>query len=300
LEQAFLSARNPAGGDMEALQDRLGLLERALQAEISITRSAVEALAARPAADIAPLMERLDSIDDAAAKEQERAKAAEETLAEGLKALGAGLERQAPEIASLLSGPLNERLDALTSNGDTRHAALNEGLTEAHRRLGALEEALARLSEAENAAQEARTSLRGQVESLTADFRDATEANKSGYLRLADGLTTDLSELHDGIAKLGANQNDLANTLDAEAQDIAATIAALTARIQSLEAASAKPIEMLAALSATVEKIHKTTVEKYDRRNRFWYWLFGTTDWLAASWPSQSARIADELRDAKR
>ena len=51
--------------------------------------------------------------------------------------------------------------------------------------------------------------------------------------------------------------------------------------------------------SAMVERMHKTTVEKYYRRNRFWYWLFGTDDWLAASWPSQSARIAEELRAIK-
>jgi hypothetical protein len=56
---------------------------------------------------------------------------------------------------------------------------------------------------------------------------------------------------------------------------------------------------MLTALSGTVDKMHKVTVERYYRRNRFWYWLFGTDDWLAASWPSQSARIAEELRNIK-
>jgi hypothetical protein len=40
-------------------------------------------------------------------------------------------------------------------------------------------------------------------------------------------------------------------------------------------------------------------IEKYYRRNRFWYWLFGTDDWLAASWPSQSARIVRELSALK-
>jgi hypothetical protein len=74
----------------------------------------------------------------------------------------------------------------------------------------------------------------------------------------------------------------------------------LAARIENLEQAAVRPIEMLETLSATVDKMHKVTVEKYYRRNRFWYWLFGTDDWLAASWPSQSARIAEELRAIKR
>jgi DNA-binding Lrp family transcriptional regulator len=33
-------------------------------------------------------------------------------------------------------------------------------------------------------------------------------------------------------------------------------------------------------------------------RNRLWYWLFGTDDWVAASWPSQAARIEADRRAA--
>jgi hypothetical protein len=45
--------------------------------------------------------------------------------------------------------------------------------------------------------------------------------------------------------------------------------------------------------------MHRVTIERYFRRNRFWYWLFGTDDWVAASWPSQSHRIAEELKAVK-
>ena len=56
---------------------------------------------------------------------------------------------------------------------------------------------------------------------------------------------------------------------------------------------------MLENLSLAVERMNTLTIERYYRRNRFWYWLFGTDDWLAASWPSQSARIARELAALK-
>ncbi|MGE0022312.1 MAG: Clp protease N-terminal domain-containing protein, partial [Hyphomicrobium sp.] len=79
LEQAFVSVRNN-GGDAGGLQDRLGLLERALQGEISVTRAAVEALADKPALDLAPLLTRLETIETAAATERER-------IAEGLRSL---------------------------------------------------------------------------------------------------------------------------------------------------------------------------------------------------------------------
>ncbi len=117
--------------------------------------------------------------------------------------------------------------------------------------------------------------------------------------KLTENLTQDLSELHDGLTKVNTNQHTLATTLDAQGQDAAVAVAGIIGRIQSLEAAAAKPVEMLTALSGTVDKMHKVTVERYYRRNRFWYWLFGTDDWLAASWPSQSARIVEELRNIK-
>jgi hypothetical protein len=302
LEQTFLSARSPAG-DLAALQDRLSLLERALQAEISVTRSAVEALAARPAVDLAPLAERLDAIEAAAAEERERAKIAEQTLSESIAALAARLESQPAEIGTLITGPLGDRLDVLSGAEDTRHATLSEGLGETHRRLGALQEALtghaARTSDAERAAQESRDLIRQQIDSLAAAVRESAATSKSDYTTLTDNLTEDLGELHDGITQIRSDHSTLAANLVAESQDVASAFAALASRIESLERESQKPIEMLTALSGTVDKMHKVTVERYYRRNRFWYWLFGTDDWLAASWPSQSARIAAELRAIK-
>jgi hypothetical protein len=66
-----------------------------------------------------------------------------------------------------------------------------------------------------------------------------------------------------------------------------------------VERESGKTIPMIEQLTATLDHMHKVTVEKYYRRNRFWYWLFGTDDWVAASWPSQAARIVEDLKAVK-
>ena len=289
LEQAFLSGRSP-NGDSAALQDRLGLLERALQAEISVTRAAVEALAEKPASDFAPLLLRLETIEAAAGVERKRAQAAEQALSEGIRALTAAVERQPGEISALVSHPLVEHLNALTVTRDAQHAAATDGLAETHRRLERLEEALN--THAERAAQE-RAELRELLERIAA-------RGEEGFATLSESITQDLSEVHDGLARVHSDHQALATTLDAESQDAANAFAALALRIDNLEKAAARPVEMLEQLSATVERMHRVTVEKYYRRNRFWYWLFGTDDWLAASWPSQSARIAEELRAIKR
>ena len=271
LEQAFLSGRG-GNGDSAVLQDRLGLLERALQGEISVTRAAVEALAEKPDPDLSPLLLRLETLEAAG------------------QTLSATVDHLPTETAALITQPVIEHLNALTVSRDAQHATTSDGLAETNRRLAALEEALN--SHAASAAQE-RAELRNLLERLT-------ERSQDNFASLTESLTQDLSEVHDGISRVHSDNHSLATTIETEAQGAGNAFATLTARIDALEKAAVRPIEMLETLSATVDRMHKVTVEKYYRRNRFWYWLFGSDDWLAASWPSQSARIEEELRAIKR
>jgi hypothetical protein len=297
LEQAFLSARGPISADVGSLQDRLALVERALLSEITAVRAAVEALAARPAADFATLSHRLEVIEHAVAAERDRALAGEEKLAQSLAALAASIERQPSEIAAVVTTPLVEHLNALTLSRDTQHAAVTDALTETGRRIGSLDEALAsHVERAETAAGHAAENL----DVLREGLARLGEAIEDQNARLAETLTQDISEVHDGLSRLDTGQQLLTSSLDTQGHEAAGAFAGLAARIESLEQAAATPVAMLEQLSVTVDKMHKVTVEKYYRRNRFWYWLFGTDDWLAASWPSQSARIAEELRAIKR
>lgn len=293
LEQAFLSARNaPYSGD---LGDRLGVLERTLTAEIVQTRAAIEGLAARPGPDLTPLAQRIEVIEDAVLArdtdqrlsaleaavdaERERAKAADEAL------LDAIARQDTVDVEGLI-----ERIEASRS-------ATAEELTEARRRIEALEASLAEhAAQAETADNQTANDLSAVRDTLSLEFVNTQES----VAKLAETFHNELSELHVALAKVNGNQHTIATAIDSQAQDAANAFGILATRIESLEKATAKPVEMLETLSGTVDKMHRVTVERYYRRNRFWYWLFGTDDWLAASWPSQSARIAEELRSIRR
>ena len=293
LEQAFLSSRNtPLNGD---LGDRLAGIERTLTAEIVQTRAAIEALASRPGPDLTPLAQRIEVIEDAVLArdtdqrlsaleaavdaERERAKAADEALLDALA-------RQ-PVVDA----------DGLIERIDASRSATNEELAEARRRIEALETALAEhANRSETADSQTADDLSSVRDTLSLEFVNTQES----VAKLSETFQNELSELHVGLAKVNGNQHTIATAIDAQAQDSANAFGILATRIESLEKATAKPVEMLEALSGTVDKMHRVTVERYYRRNRFWYWLFGTDDWLAASWPSQSARIAEELRSIRR
>ncbi len=45
-----------------------------------------------------------------------------------------------------------------------------------------------------------------------------------------------------------------------------------------------------------IETMHRLMVERYHWRDRFWRWLLGTNDWMAASWPAEASRVDAEMR----
>ena len=303
LEQAFLSSRTPANGELQdRLQDRLSTIERTLTAEIVQTRTAIEALVTRPGPDLAPLAQRIAVIEDAVLsrdtshrlkalevaieEERERAKAADEALFDAL-ARQPGVD-----------------LEALIERVEASRSATAEELAQARDRISALESALGEHAARSESADGQTAEDLGSVSDSLSAVRDTLALEfvntQESVGKLTETFSNELSELHIGLAKVNGNQHTIATALDAQAQDAANAFGILATRIDSLEKATAKPVEMLDALSGTVERMHRVTVERYYRRNRFWYWLFGTDDWLAASWPSQSARIAEELRSIRR
>lgn len=303
LEQAFLTSRNTGGGDPGAVLERISVLERAMQTEISANRTAIENLATKSYPDVGALLKRVEVVEAAITSEAQRATAEGKAIYDALGVISGDLANQPEDIAALLSPPLIERLDAQATAREAHHAAATESFAEAHRRLTVIEDALAagkaHAEAVEQRAAESHAALTGLLERLTdAVAQNAANAHEA-MAKLTENLTQDFSELHDGLGKVNANQHTLAATLDAQSQESALAVAGIMGRIDGLEQAAAKPVEMLGALSGTVDRMHRITVERYYRRNRFWYWLFGTDDWLAASWPSQSARIAEELRNIK-
>jgi len=272
-ERAVMSARPGAHADLGPVMDRLAQIERALQL-----------LQSRPAGhvDLTPIVNRLDIIEEALLSHEtqsveqlsQRIKALEDALAaertraaEAHAALMALIERQKSEIAVSVLTPLVQRVETLTGAVEERDAKAGSWQGLAIARIGAIEQAVA-----------AGASKATEIDALHAQ---------------------ELSKVHDALMKLNANQQSLAGSVGEWRQEGTGLLGSLATRLASIEKESAKPVEMLQALSGTVDKMHKVTVERYYRRNRFWYWLFGTDDWVAASWPSQSARIVDDLKAVK-
>jgi len=332
LEQGLVSTRSSTMSDLSLVQEKIAMLERALVAEMSAARIAINDLAARPApvVDLSPVSHRLDVIEEAVlshdiidriqavetslAYERDRATAADNTFNSNLQAISATLERHPSEITSLVLSPVTERFNGLSYTLENHAAATSNGTAETQRLLADLGNNLVNVSNAVANIGNALANVGNNVSHLgsaldahVARTENAEQATvqEFGALhdtigKLASGLNDELGALHDSLAKLNTNQHTLAASIEQQNLDAAQAFATLAARIESLEKTTAKPVAMLETLSGTTTKMHHLMVEKYFRINRLSYWLFGTDDWLAASWPSQSALVADELTLIKR
>lgn len=279
IEEAVL---NPASNEAETakLTEQLRTLEDAINAQ----RSQVNQVNAA-------LLHDVKSLGAALSSQSANNERVHSFVSDRMQTLTSSFERQRTELA----GPLTERLGNLASTFDGRMLSL-AGVIERHKVdvTAALD---ARNSEmAANVAArsgEAQATLAKLTERMT-----AFEANLTLSLEKAAEAqavhTAELKEVHEALIKLNANQHTLAGSIDQWRLDGVGDISVIANRLDGIEKATTKPIQMMEALTTSVDNINRATVERYHRRNRFMYWLFGTDDWLTASWPSQAASIEAE------
>lgn len=311
LEHAMLNVRPSAATDLGPIGERLATLESAVQSSLAEStrqaqslvdkvKSLETALAARPAVidgkiDLAPLSHRLDMIEEAVLSREaatreisDRLRGQEDVLAADratvreshnkllseLKTMAGLIDRESDETAAAVLDSLTARLEGLAGVIEGRHSETAQAL-------------------ASNAATIAQL-----IERLASTEIASREYTKR-VAELQQNYAQELTEVHDALMKLNTNQHTLAGSIDHWRQDTASTMSIIGSRMETVERESAKPVALLESMGQTMDRMHKVTVERYYRRNRFWYWLFGADDWIASSWPAQASRIADDARLAK-
>ena len=230
----------------KALNERLETFERSFETRFDLVESALKGSGGE-IADLSPLAQRLETMEKAIlSRDDSSSDTLSDKIATRLRgAFGDGnlsAEVVGSQVRAVVT-PVSKRLDDLQQALDMRQGVAATALNSLTDRITELESLLTKLP------------------------------SGSG---LSSGLADDdLSEVHDALMKLNANQHTLADAVSNWRSDTE---------------------DRVSEMSTTIERLHKVTVERYHRRNRLWYWLFGTDDWIAESWPSQAARVEEELR----
>ena len=244
------------------LSKRLQDLEGAVRGQSAAGGASIDDI--RRAVDLTPLANRLDIIEEAVlSREPSTDHALHERLGKFETEIGRVLASGGGDtgrLDTLVSG--FDRIGGLADKFDSHQDYFSQAADGLSQRLAAVEQA------------------------ITAEIETAAAKHQA--------YTKDLSEVHDALMKLNQNQHTLAGSMDQWRADAAADASNLATRLANLDRDTSRPLEAIGTLNAHMDTMNRLLIERYHRRNRFWYWLFGTDDWLGASWPSQRAAIEAE------
>jgi hypothetical protein len=303
LETTFRDGGAAPSGDPSMLVSKLGDIEASLElrlqemsqswAVLSTRLQDLEAsIRERPVAfeggiaegqgfDLRPVTDRLDIIEEAIlgghqssfGEIGDRISRLEDGIGQVL-ATPAGSERAEfiPAFDKIdgLSGNLDGlsgKFDDLSGKFDLHHGSLNERVAYLTDRVSDTERAVA-----------------AEIETATAKHQ---------------AYTRDLTEVHDALLKVNQNQHTLAGAMDQWRTEAASDVAAIMNRLAAIDRDTALPAETLTALNSHMDSMNRFIIERYHRRHRFLYWLFGTDDWISASWSSTKSKIENDQHRLK-
>ncbi len=299
--------------DIGPVADRVATIERSITAgfeQFSLALASIEndlRSRAAGAVDLSPVTNRLEIIEEALlSRDGERAIRDLSDRLDRLETTLAGERTRAAETGAVLRGEIGQLAQVV----DGHRQDVVKAFLPFSDRIGEVRSAI------ETRGTETAETLRALSDRVAAVERLVTDTLQK-VIEGQSAARDDLAEVSDAIVKLNANQHTLANNLElsrsdakdslnALRDDFKITAASLTGSMDQLgprfaiiEGETQRIGGAVEGLSGTVENMHRVTIERYYRRNRFWYWLFGTDDWVAASWPSQSHRISEELKSVK-
>ncbi len=229
--------------------------------------------------DLTPINERLDQL---------------ETLI---------LEKSSAEVDTTgLDARLNDIETAVLSISDS-----GQSVEAVKARIDQLEQSLSGritgLQQAQAAERERAAAAAQSMETSRADFAKKLESIETMTIRHVQETTEgressvrELGEIHEAIVKLNANQHTLAGAIDQWRGESVSDMNTIATRLTQIDVDNDAPLQRLDLISERMDGMYRATVERYHRRNRFWFWLFGTDDWIGKSWPSQAAKVEEELR----
>ncbi len=259
-----IRARGHETYDLTPLANRLEIIEEAV-----LSRDHEKA--------IRELSERLDRLETTLAGERTRAAETGAVLRGEIGQLAQTIETHRTEIANTVL-PITDRVAEFRSIVEAHQSEAGETLRDLAARVVAIEQRIA----------EGHTAAREDL----AEVSDAIVKLNANQHTLAGNIEQSRNDTRDGLAAI---RDDLRDT----SASLTGAIDALGPRVSLIEGETQRIGGSVDGLAGSVENMYRMTIERYYRRNRFWYWLFGTDDWVAASWPSQSQRIAEDLKAVK-
>jgi len=263
-------------GFMQRVLDRLAETERLLSERIAAVEAAVIRTPHVSQPDLQAIIGRLDIIEEAV------------LTRDGDNALGARLAR-------LEQGHMDERAARAAS-----HASLADEVANLKSALGLAtqrtEEGQLSLGERlqllASGLEQHRVDLASSLGDRIAAIESAIEAQGQKAAETHGTYRDELTEVHDALMKINSNQHTLAGAIDQWRSNDSGEIHLINTRIGAVQEDGGKRLQAIEKLCADVEALSRLLMEERSRPRGFRRWLFGTDDWIKASWRAPAAMPA--------
>jgi hypothetical protein len=256
---------------LQGMLDRLVEIERAMSDRLEAVEAALAATGPAAPLDLKAVSHRLDAVEDAVLAPDGEAGGLKERLSALEKALREERAERALTLSSLAADvkALATALGCSGADGETPSIA---------QRLQLLAADL----------EQHRIELGSSLGDRIAAIEKALEAHGEKEVESHAAYGEELAEVHEAIMKLNLNQHTLAGSIEQWRSNDAGEIHLINARIGALQEDGARRLQLLERLCADVEALSPSSPGEKAPRRSFRYWLFGTDDWVKASWRPRS------------
>ena len=262
-------------GLVQRIFERLAETERAFAERLAALETLIARQASGIPADLSPLDQRLSAIEAAL----------HGRAAEGIAAIDPALSDRLWAIEHALGTERTERASAITALSDeisgvrsaVRLAAQNAEQTQA-----SLADQVQQLA---LGLDQHRVDLAMSVGDRIASIEQALEAHGQKTNEAHAVYSAELTEVHEALMKISANQHTLAGAIDNWRNNDSGEIHLINTRIGAVHEDGAKRLAAIEKLCADVETLSHLVIDDKTRPRRgFKQWLYGTEDWVKASW----------------
>lgn len=257
--------------------ERLADIERGFADRLAALEAAMARQSSNAAyADLSPIDSRLSAIESAlhSRLNGDASYAADATLGDRLAAIEQALATERAERASAvtaLSDEITGVRSAVRLAAQSSEQAQNS-LTGELRQVGV-------------GLEQHRLDLAASLGDRITEIERALDAHVEKVADASAGYRAELAEVHEALTKITMTQQTLAGGIDSWRNKDSGEIHLINARIGAVHEDGAKRLQAIERLCADVETLSQLVLDDRGRaRGNFGQWLFGTEDWIKASW----------------
>ncbi|MBI1649765.1 Clp protease N-terminal domain-containing protein [Hyphomicrobium sulfonivorans] len=188
--------------------------------------------------------------------------------------LATAVERRQAEIAA----SLEHQRAALASGLDQHRGSLTNGLNQYR------VDFATNLERVVDGLTHHRAELTSGFKGRFGDLERRIEANGVRLSEAQAAYNFELREVHDALVNIGTSQKTIASALDTWHDEGSTEIQLINGRISALHEGGMRVQAGLETLAGHVDALTQLLLEDRKRRGSFRRWLYGTDDWIRASW----------------